>query len=152
MTGVQTCALPICGCCFLTDKSYSDKLVDMWKHHSSRDYELDDIMLLKVGRHIRPRDNFKMIVGREEGENKFMEGYRKQFISLFCSSHSGPLVLIDGDVSDVDLELAASIAARYGQGRSAESVEMNINFPDGSSKLITVAPISADNIADGWYV
>ena len=150
--GFDDYAQPAGGCCFLTDKSYSDKLVDMWKHHSSRDYELDDIMLLKVGRHIRPRDNFKMIVGREEGENKFMEGYRKQFISLFCSSHSGPLVLIDGDVSDVDLELAASIAARYGQGRSAESVEMNINFPDGSSKLITVAPISADNIADGWYV
>ena len=147
-------AQPAGGCCFLTDKNYSDKLVDMWKHHSSRDYELDDIMLLKVGRHIRPRDNFKMIVGREEGENKFMEGYRKQFISLFCQSHSGPLVLIDGDdLSDDDLALAASIAARYGQGRSAESVDIEINFPDGHSKLISVAPMAPPaNIKEGWHV
>ena len=37
-----------------------------------------------------------MIVGREEGENKFMEGYRKQFTTMRCTSHTGPLVLIDG--------------------------------------------------------
>ena len=150
--GFDDYAQPAGGCCFLTDKNYSDKLVDMWQHHSSRDYELDDIMLLKVGRHIRPRENFKMIIGREEGENKFMEGYRKQFISLFCSSHSGPLVLIDGDVSDDDLTLAASIAARFGQGRTAESVVMEINYPDGHSKPITVAPIAPANIDEAWYV
>lgn len=150
--GFDDYAQPAGGCCFLTDKNYSDKLVDMWQHHSSRDYELDDIMLLKVGRHIRPRGNFKMIVGREEGENKFMEGYRKQFISLFSKSHSGPLVLIDGEVNDDDLELAASIAARYGQGRSADTVEMEINFPDGKSKSITVAPMSPAKINEAWYV
>ena len=51
-------ATPAGGCCFLTDKNYSDKLVDMWQHRSSRDYELDDLMMLKVGRHIRPNENF----------------------------------------------------------------------------------------------
>ncbi|MGD9390134.1 MAG: tRNA (5-methylaminomethyl-2-thiouridylate)-methyltransferase [Thioalkalispiraceae bacterium] len=145
-------AQPAGGCCFLTDKAYSDKLVDMWQHQSSRDYELDDIMLLKVGRHIRPNDNFKMIVGREEGENKFMEGYRKQFIWLRSPSHRGPLVLIDGDVNDDDLRLASRVAARFGKGKSAAEVEMEINFPDGQQQLITITPMPADEIQQAWYV
>ena len=69
-------AQPAGGCCFLTDAAYSDKLADLWQHRGNKNYELDDIMLLKVGRHIRPKQNFKMIVGREEGENNFLEGYQ----------------------------------------------------------------------------
>ena len=52
--GFDEYSQPAGGCCFLTDKYYSAKLVDLWKARDSRDYELDDVMLLKVGRHIRP--------------------------------------------------------------------------------------------------
>ena len=50
-------------------------------------------MLLKVGRHLRPAAHFKLIVGREDGENNFLEGYRKQFVHLRIASHAGPLTL-----------------------------------------------------------
>jgi hypothetical protein len=93
-----------------------------------------------------------MIVGREEGENKFMEGYRKQFIWLRSPSHRGPLVLIDGDVNDDDLRLASRVAARFGKGKSAAEVEMEINFPDGQQQLITITPMPADEIQQAWYV
>ena len=151
--GFKDYATPAGGCCFLTDENYSKKVVDMWQHRPSRDYELDDIMLLKVGRHIRPKDNFKMIIGREEGENKFMEGYRKQFINLFTTSHSGPLVLLDGrDISDADIELAGRIAARFGQGRDAAQVTVQANLPDGNIKEYTVAPMPPAEIPQDWYV
>jgi tRNA U34 2-thiouridine synthase MnmA/TrmU len=145
-------ATPAGGCCFLTDKNYSDKLVDMWKHRSSRDYELDDLMMLKVGRHIRPNENFKMIVGREEGENKFMEGYRKMYPYIYCVSHNGPLTLIDGTISEADAELAASIAARFGQGRDSDEVEMSVNYLDGKNTIIKVKPMPKDEILEAWYV
>lgn len=145
-------ATPAGGCCFLTDKSYSDKLVDMWKHRSSRDYELDDLMMLKVGRHIRPNENFKLIVGREEGENKFMEGYRKLYPYIHCRSHHGPLTLLDGNVSEADAELAARIAARFGQGRDAEEVEMSVNYPDGKNTILKVKPMPKEAIPEAWYV
>lgn len=145
-------AQPAGGCCFLTDENYSKKLVDMWEHRSSRDYELDDIMMLKVGRHIRPRSNFKMVIGREEGENKFMEGYRKQFISLHTTSHSGPLVLLDGELDNNDIELAARIVARFGQGKSAESVTIAVVQPNGDSHELHVKPMPADQIDEAWYV
>ncbi|RDH40143.1 MAG: tRNA (5-methylaminomethyl-2-thiouridylate)-methyltransferase [Candidatus Aquirickettsiella gammari] len=46
-------AQPARGCCFLTNAHYSKKLKDLWKHRGKRDYEFDDIVLLKVGRHKR---------------------------------------------------------------------------------------------------
>ena len=145
-------AQPAGGCCFLTDKAYSDKLVDMWQHRSSRDYEFDDIMLLKVGRHIRPRPHFKLIVAREEGEANFMEGYRKQFISMYSVSHNGPLILIDGETNEDDLELAARICARYGQGRDADEVEVEVKHPDSNITKYKVRPFTLDEIPQDWYV
>ena len=124
----------------------------MWQHRSSRDYELDDLMMLKVGRHIRPNENFKMIIGREQGENKFMEGYRKMYPYIHCTSHNGPLTLIDGTITEADAELAARIAARFGQGRDAEEVEMSINYLDGKNTIIKVKPMPKDEILEEWYV
>jgi len=150
--GLDDFAQPAGGCCFLTDKSYSNKLSDLWKHRGEKHYELDDIMLLKIGRHIRPKENFKMIVSREEGENNFLMGYRKQFRHFNTISHRGPLVLIDGELSDADIELAARIAARFSQGRHEESVEIQFNELDGSGKHLSVKPMSASDIPDEWYL
>jgi tRNA-specific 2-thiouridylase len=150
--GFSDYASPAGGCCFLTDETYSRKLVDLWKAHDSRDYELDDIMLLKVGRHIRPRPHFKLIIGREEGENKFMEGYRKHFTSMRSTSHTGPLVLVDGKLNDDDIQLAGQITARFGHGKTAEQVEIEARLSDGSSKRFKVTPISPDQLKQEWYV
>ena len=83
-------------------------------------------MLLKVGRHLRPRPHFKLIIAREDGENQYLSGYRRQFTHLRTMSHGGPLTLVDGDVSEDDLQLAARLTARYSQGRGAESVEVEV--------------------------
>ena len=145
-------AQPAGGCCFLTDKQYSAKLSDLWQARGLRDYELDDIMLLKVGRHLRPRPHFKLIVGREEGENNFLEGYRKQFTHLRALSHTGPLVLLDGTADDADLELAARVTARYGQGRDAEQVNVEVNVRDGGRRVLSVRPLSGEQIPGDWIL
>jgi tRNA-specific 2-thiouridylase len=150
--GIEDYSQPAGGCCFLTDKYYSAKLVDLWKSHGHKDYELDDVMLLKVGRHIRPKKNFKLIIAREEGEGRFLEGYKKEFISLHCSSHTGPLALIDGSVSAEDLYLAASVVARYGQGRNAGQVDINVTDKDGSERTLQVKPLKNEEILKEWYV
>ena len=150
--GFEEYATPAGGCCFLTDKSYSRKLVDLWEGRGTRTYDLDDIMLLKVGRHLRPRSHFKLIIGREEGENRFMEGYRKQFITLRALSHTGPLVLLDGTPNEADLELAARIAARYGKGRAEPRVNMGITFPEGHRQELGVTPLAPHEIMEEWMV
>ncbi len=150
--GFTDWASPAGGCCFLTDEAYSHKLVDLWQSRSSRDYDLDDILLLKVGRHVRPAPHFKLIVGREEGENNFLEGYRKEFIHLRCESHLGPLVLIDGDPNVEEMRLAAAIAARYSQGRMADSVEVSVHYRDGREERLTVAPLDPTQMPPEWML
>jgi hypothetical protein len=150
--GFEDYAQPAGGCCFLTDRQYSAKLADLWRTRGNRDYDLDDIMLLKVGRHLRPRPNFKLIIGREEGENRFMEGYRKRFVSLQPVSHTGPLVLIDGELQDGDLELAARLAARFGQGRDAACVTLQATGLDGKTRELEVTPMPANDIPADWYL
>jgi len=150
--GFEEYAQPAGGCCFLTDENYSKKLVDLWDARGSKEYEMDDIMLLKVGRHIRPAEHFKLIVAREEGEVNFMQGYRNRFISIKTISHSGPLVLVDGEPSEEDLQLAARISARYSKGKSAEAVDLEVCRPNEEARNVTVIPMAVSEIPESWYV
>jgi len=150
--GISDYAQPAGGCCFLTDASYSDKLRDLWAHRENRDYDLDDIMLLKVGRHLRPKPHFKLIVARDSGETNYLMGYRKDFTSLDCSSHAGPLALLMGAPEPSDVELAAQIVARFGQGRSAEKVTMQIRTKAGLEQTMQVTPLSAEAVEEAWYL
>jgi hypothetical protein len=151
--GFEEYAQPAGGCCFLTDKQYSVKLADLWRTRGRREYDLDDIMLLKVGRHLRPGANFKLIVGREEGENRFLEGYRKRFINIIPTSHTGPLVLLDGEPGAADIELAARLTARFSQGRDAGCVTVAVNQPGGiAPTLLDVVPMPSEDIPMDWYV
>ena len=150
--GFEDYAQPAGGCCFLTDEKYSNKLVDLWEARGSKEYEMDDIMLLKVGRHIRPANNYKLIIAREEGEVNFMQGYRNRFISIKTLSHSGPLVLVDGSPDDDDLLLAARITARYSKGKLADEVEMEVCKPGQDSQHIKVKPMSVSDMPESWSV
>ncbi len=150
--GFADYAQPAGGCCFLTDEQYSNKLADLWSTRGRRDYDFDDIMLLKVGRHIRPAPHYKLIIGREAGENNFLAGYRKRFVHLATTSHTGPLALVDGAPNSDDLAFAARIVARYSQGRDAEEVEVSVHQPAGTCQRLQVAPLSPPELDPAWHI
>ena len=151
--GFEDYAQPAGGCCFLTDESYSVKLRDLWQNRGQKQYEIDDIMLLKVGRHIRPDKSFKLIIAREEGENRFLSGYKNQFQSIKTVSHAGPLALIEGDeLNDVQLNLACAIIARFSKGRNRDSVELAYHNRNDEVKPVYVKPLDADQIPQEWYI
>jgi tRNA U34 2-thiouridine synthase MnmA/TrmU len=150
--GFEEYAQPAGGCCFLTDAQYSDKLADLWKGRGSREYELDDIMLLKVGRHLRPAPHYKVIISREEGEGNFLQGYRDRFLSLRTISHPGPLALVDGEVDEQELELIGRLVARYSQGRNEAQVTLEVRQRDGATRPLTVAPLPLHEIPEAWHL
>jgi len=150
--GIEDYAQPAGGCCFLTDARYSAKLADLWQARGSKQYEMDDIMLLKVGRHLRPAAHFKVIISREEGEGNFLQGYRRQYPSINCLSHPGPLALIDGEASEQELELAARLVARYSKGRDAERVTLEIRDTAGKSRELVVKPLAPHEIPQRWLL
>lgn len=150
--GFKEYSQPAGGCCFLTNEHYTTKLLDLWNHKGKRDYELDDIMLLKVGRHLRPRPHFKMIIGREEGENNFLQGYRDRFTHCYPLSHKGPFALVAGEISEEDVALAAGVTARYSDAKAEERVEVHVAHLDGRSASSVVKPLLPEDILPSWYV
>ena len=147
---------PAGGCCFLTEQSHSDKLSDLWRTRGSKNYDLDDIMLLKVGRHLRPKPHFKIIVSREEGENNYLSGYKNEYTTVSILSHKGPIALLDGDFSressEEDMNLAASIVARFSQGRDEKEVKVLIRQKDGVERELMVTPLPQASVDPDWYV
>ena len=151
--GFKDYAQPAGGCCMLTDENYAIKLKDMWANRPSRAYELDDIIMLKMGRHFRLAPHLKIIIGREEGENNFMQGYKNQFVSIFPTSHPGALCLVDGEFkSDEELNQALALVARYSQGKNAPEVTLNVRQIDGTEQEYTIPPMAADEIKKEWIV
>ena len=150
--GITDYAQPAGGCCFLTNEQYSHKLSDLWQARGERRYELEDILLLKVGRHLRPRPHFKLIVARDDGENNFLLGFRDRYTHIFVTSHPGPIALIDGEPNAEDLQLAARLTARFGKSREASRVTVEITDRNGETQTFEVAPLPADQVPESWYL
>ncbi|HQY23072.1 MAG TPA: tRNA (5-methylaminomethyl-2-thiouridylate)-methyltransferase, partial [Gammaproteobacteria bacterium] len=78
--------------------------------------------------------------------------YCHQFTHLRSLSHMGPIALYDGKNSAEDLLLAAQIVARFGGGQFADTVRIEINTHVDEARIVEVAPIKAENIAEHWYI
>ncbi len=108
--------------------------------------------MLKVGRHIRPNPDFKLIIGRDEGENYFFESYQHQYTSIKPISHLGPLSLIDGKINPEYIHYAAKIVARFTDAKSNDNVTFEISPLNGSVQTVKVFPFTADQIPKEWYI
>jgi len=103
------------GGCLLTNKEYSNKLRDLFNNNKKID--LDDIKLLRVGRHFRVRKN-KIIVGRNEKENKaLLKSKQKSDIILEVKDYVGPITILKGKLTKKAIQLAASLTARYSDAK-----------------------------------
>ncbi|KPJ67530.1 MAG: tRNA (5-methylaminomethyl-2-thiouridylate)-methyltransferase [Coxiella sp. DG_40] len=140
------------GGCLLTDKNFCDRLLDLWRYRGKKDYSKIDLDLLKIGRHLCPKSNFKIILGRNEAENNVLEKYCKNFTHLYPLSHLGPLAILQGDFSNQDINLAARIVARFSKGREAKQVQVQVVTSNSDTQIIDVKPISANEIPREWYV
>ncbi len=134
------------GGCLLTDHSYSIRLRDLLEH---TDYmTFDDLNLLKTGRHFRLDDSTKIIVGRNETENRTLTSLLKsQHYSLELADVASPLTVLVGAASEQNLRLAAAVTARYSSSRRLPSVKVIARrVSDGHSDELTVEPASDEEI------
>ena len=134
---------PAGGCCFLTDESYSRKLKDLLAATNGEPLSMDDVYLLGVGRHFRLADDLKIVVGRDETENNFLDYYTRSHWSAQAVDHPGPTAIIVGEVDASQFGRIASVVARYCDGKREASVD--VEFKRGEeSRVISVAP--AENV------
>jgi tRNA U34 2-thiouridine synthase MnmA/TrmU len=133
---------PAGGCCFLTDENYSRKLKDLIANDTvSAGLSMDDVYLLGVGRHFRLDAGLKIIVGRDETENNFLDYYTRSHPYAQAADHPGPTAIVLGEVGDGHVERVASVVARYCDGKREPRVRVEFHS-DGQSRVVDVAPAS----------
>lgn len=103
--------------CRLTDKEYSIKVRDLFKHKEN--VVVNDLKLLNVGRHFRIGKD-KIIVGRNEYENKVLDQLKGKDILLEPIDVPGPSVLVQGK----EFEIGARILVYYTKKKTA-TVKIN---------------------------
>lgn len=111
------------GGCLLTDPQFSRRLKDLMKHGA---LDLNDVQLLKLGRHFRLSDTAKLIVGRNERENTRLLSLAREKDYLFIpgDNAAGPTSLARGQLSEELTGLAFGITSYYCDRNGSESVEI----------------------------
>ena len=126
------------GGCLLTDPIFSYRLKELLKHNP--DPSIRDINLLRLGRHFRISENMKIIVGRNEQENNAIEVLAEKTDYLFwVEGYGSPLTIISGNATGDDINLAASICARYSDAKKLPEVEVTVSA-DGIKSSIKTSP------------
>jgi len=131
------------GGCMLTDENYARKLRDWMNHPSGAALTHEETLLFSVGRHFRFSPEVKIVVGRREAENLYLErAWQGAWLAVPLES-PGPTVLVQGRPADEDLGLAASFVARYCDAKGSPAVKVAVRRGD-EERIFEVAPASED--------
>ncbi len=139
--GLEDYPQPAGGCCYLTDPGYARRFRDLVQYREQGQLVIRDFQLLKLGRHLRLADDFKVIVGRNEEENQILEENFSDHPALELVDAPGPLVLIEGRVTEERIELAARITARYSKCREGK-VPVEYRDTSADARVLEVEPMS----------
>ncbi len=138
------------GGCLLTDPAFSKRVRDLYDHSKDTPPDMNDVELLKIGRHFRLSDNTKLIVGRNKMENEILESLKlEDDIIIEVSNHVGPTCLLrTKKQSQKEIEIAASTALRYSDSPKDELSNVRVRMGpknDDEEKELKVNSIE-DNI------
>ncbi len=129
------------GGCLLTCEEYAKKLRDLF--NNKKRISMADVALLRVGRHFRLGKN-KIIVGRNEAENKFLTANRAKSDFYFeLPDIVGPVTLLQGAKSKEAIETAAKLTAFYSDAKTNQA---SVRY--GGEKLDCVVTVALPQRAD----
>ena len=135
------------GGCRLTDPGFARRMRDLVEHKS--DFGLNDVHLLRVGRHFRVSPGVKAVVGRNDEENRSLLALTRQGDLLFEVTGCGsPVTLLRGEAGRDSIRLAAAITARYSDALGTE-VWVHYGKDDGAlSEAVMVSPSDEQELAE----
>lgn len=121
------------GGCRLTDPQYAERLRESFAHNED---SLRDIQLLKYGRHIRLQNGAKVIVGRNEEENKVLvQSLTPGDVALEVVGTGSPITLLRQQKEKDDLQQAAKLCVQYSDSKNKGSARLKINYVNGKKEI-----------------
>ena len=124
------------GGCLLTDPSFGLRAKDLFAHTETP--TINDVDLLKIGRHFRLDEQTKFVVGRNKDENEMIKAIALPGDILFqARDHMGPVSILRGKNADAYVKFASSITLRYSDAPKGEQASVIINKNNTKEEIIT---------------
>ena len=117
------------GGCLLTDPGFSKRILDLYDN-DDKTPSINDIELLKIGRHFRISHNTKLVVGRNKEENDIIKSLvRDADIIMEAKDYVGPTcILRTKNYDEKEIEFASKIVARYSDSPINKMCTINISY------------------------
>jgi len=131
------------GGCLLTESHYSDRIKEFISFDT---FEVEDIELLKFGRHFRLPDGAKLAVGRDKEDNEGLQAIQSEKYVTIKLPIGGPFSLLSADASSEDRALAAKLAMTYARSSAEESYDVEVG-----DETIIVSPFAEKKEAQQYF-
>ncbi|MFH1729090.1 MAG: hypothetical protein ABIA04_11815 [Pseudomonadota bacterium] len=139
------------GGCKLTEKLFAKKLKDVFENDPA--YDMSDIILLNIGRHFRIAKNTKVIIGKDEKENRRLVAYAKaseKYNYLEAVDYPAPSALITNGKNEEAMEIAKKLISEYAKFNEEKLSE--IKFKDKDEDIIVIRVAEAGFEIDRYRV
>ncbi|MDY6855400.1 MAG: hypothetical protein SWO11_11955 [Thermodesulfobacteriota bacterium] len=134
------------GGCLLTDPGFANRMRDLMEYNP--EFSLNDVHLLKMGRHFRLSPKIKIIVGRNEKENKKLSSFALKGDLIFKAlDFPGPTTIVRGRIEKSKMGLPASITARYSKAKNKKEISIGYReHPFDTTRILHVAPLEKSRL------
>ena len=128
------------GGCLLTEPQFGVKARDLFSHIETP--TINDIDLLKIGRHFRLDEQTKFVVGRHKDENEMIKAIAlENDILLEAKDYMGPVSILRGKNNSPHIEFAASVTLRYSDAPKNDKALVTVK---NNSKMQEISAIPAN--------
>ena len=133
------------GGCLLTEPHFGIKAKDLFSH--TKNPTINDIDLLKIGRHFRLDEETKFVVGRNKDENEMIKAIALPGdILLEAKDFVGPVSILRGSNAKEHLKFASSVTLRYSDAPNNEQAIVSIRDND------LVEEIASESAEEEFYI
>jgi len=127
------------GGCRLTDPQFARRIKESFEHN---EFSLNDMLLLKYGRHFRLPDGKKVVVGRNKEENSAIRNLAKENDLLFeVIGYPSPTALLRNNKQENSIKTAASLCAGCSDGKNEEYLSVKVWSKRGQDRIIQCSPM-----------
>ena len=133
------------GGCLLTDIQFSARIKDLLEHET---FESSDTYILKNGRHFRLPEGSKLILGRNQNENDFLETVEMdKYLRLHIEELNAPSGLISKNASTKECEMACKILLSFTKGNPEQRYDVTVG-----AHTISVTPYPSRDKAKDYLI
>jgi len=122
------------GGCLLTEPQFGIKAKDLFDHVETP--TINEIDLLKIGRHFRLDEETKFVVGRNKDENEMIKALAlPEDVLLEAKDYVGPISILRGKNAKFHVKFAASVTLRYSDAPKTELSIVSVKNGDSIEEV-----------------